>query len=172
MYLKKDLRTIAQTVGAGLSRDCAVRSKKDRGINPLLQQMLVIIYTVSICLLGISTAFADNPIQQAQDKPNIVFVLVDDHAWEAVSAYGSYLKNYATTPTIDSLGRDGMRFDNFVCANSICSPSRASFITGQYSHVNGVKNLNGKINDTSPWLSEELQKGGYETMLVGKWHLQ
>lgn len=108
----------------------------------------------------------------AQQKPNIVFVLVDDHAWEAVSAYGSFLKDHAKTPTIDSLGEEGMRFDNFVCANSICSPSRASFITGQYSHVNGVKNLNGSINESSPWLSEELQKGGYETMLVGKWHLQ
>ena len=108
----------------------------------------------------------------ASDKPNIVFVLVDDHAWEAVSAYGSYLKDYATTPTIDRLGEEGMRLDNFVCANSICSPSRASFITGQYSHVNGVKNLNGSINNTSPWLSEELQKGGYQTLLVGKWHLQ
>lgn len=106
------------------------------------------------------------------EPPNIIFVLVDDHAWEAVSAYGSYLKDYAKTPTIDRLGEEGMRFDNFVCANSICSPSRASFITGQYSHINGVKNLNGKINATSPWLSEELQRGGYETLLVGKWHLQ
>jgi arylsulfatase A-like enzyme len=105
-------------------------------------------------------------------KPNIVSVLVDDHAWEAVSAYGGYLKDYATTPTIDRLGREGMRFDSFVCANSICSPSRASFITGQYSHVNGVKDLNEEIMATSPWLSEELQKGGYETLLVGKWHLK
>jgi len=105
-------------------------------------------------------------------KPNIVFVLVDDHAWEAVSAYGSYLKDYATTPTIDRLGREGMRFDNFVCANSICSPSRASFITGQYSHINGVKDLNQEIKASSPWISEELRKGGYETLLVGKWHLQ
>jgi len=117
-------------------------------------------------------AILASAFSQKTQKPNIVFVLVDDHAWEAVSVYGSYLKDYATTPTIDSLGEEGMRFDNFVCANSICSPSRASFITGQYSHINGVKNLNGSINETSPWLSEELQKGGYETLLVGKWHLQ
>jgi arylsulfatase A-like enzyme len=124
---------------------------------------LLVLFTI----LGISITG-----QLAADKPNIVFVLVDDHAWEAVSAYGSYLKDYAKTPTIDSLGEEGMRFDNFVCANSICSPSRASFMTGQYSHINGVKNLNGSINESSPWLSEELQKGGYETLLVGKWHLQ
>ncbi|MEM9346463.1 MAG: sulfatase [Planctomycetota bacterium] len=109
---------------------------------------------------------------QAAEKPNIVFVLVDDHALEAISAYESHLKDYAKTPAIDRLAIEGMRFDNFVCANSICSPSRASFVTGQYSHVNGVKNLNGEIKVTSPWLSEELQKGGYETMLVGKWHLK
>ena len=125
---------------------------------------IVNVYALTLCLFGTHFAFAQ--------KPNIVFVLVDDHAFEAVSAYGSYLKDYATTPTIDSLGEEGMRFDNFVCANSICSPSRASFITGQYSHVNGVKDLNQEINVSSPWLSEELKKGGYETLLVGKWHLQ
>lgn len=123
-------------------------------------------------ITSIATLFLFCANLSAQQKPNIVFVLVDDHAWEAVSAYGSHLKDYAKTPTIDSLGDDGMRFDNFVCANSICSPSRASFITGQYSHINGVKNLNGTINESSPWLSEELQRGGYETLLVGKWHLQ
>jgi len=141
-------------VGAGLSRDHTVRPQNNRGINPLLHinhwlqsiakstWRIVNIYALlPLSLLGTSIEAAEKPIRQAQDRPNIVFVLVDDHAWEAVSAYGSYLKDYATTPTIDSLGRDGMRFDNFVCANSICSPSRASFITGQYSHVNGVKNL-------------------------------
>jgi arylsulfatase A-like enzyme len=124
-----------------------------------LQSFIAVICLLTSCL-------------DAAEKPNILFVLVDDHALEAVSAYGSHLKDFARTPTIDRLGAEGMRFDNFVCANSICSPSRASFITGQYSHVNGVKNLNGKINATSPWLSEELQKGGYETLLVGKWHLK
>jgi arylsulfatase A-like enzyme len=124
-----------------------------------LQSFIAVICLLTSCL-------------HAAEKPNIVFVLVDDHALEAVSAYGSHLKDFARTPTIDRLATEGMRFDNFVCTNSICSPSRASFITGQYSHVNGVKNLNGKIKATSPWLSEELQKGGYETLLVGKWHLK
>lgn len=105
-------------------------------------------------------------------KPNMVVVLVDDHAFEAISAYGTYLKDFAKTPTIDRLAEEGMRFDNFTCANSICSPSRASILTGQYSHKNGVRGLNGAINDDSPQYPSELQKAGYQTWLVGKWHLK
>jgi arylsulfatase A-like enzyme len=105
-------------------------------------------------------------------RPNFVVVLVDDHAFEAISAYGTYLKDFAKTPTIDRLAREGMRFDNFTCANSICSPSRASILTGQYSHKNGVIGLNGSINDDSPQYPVELNKAGYQTWLVGKWHLK
>lgn len=104
-------------------------------------------------------------------RPNMVVVLVDDHAFEAISAYGSYLKDYARTPAIDRLAKEGMRFDNFTCCNSICSPSRAAILTGQYSHKNGVLNLNGSINESSPQYPVELQKAGYQTWVVGKWHL-
>ena len=105
-------------------------------------------------------------------RPNIVVVLVDDHAYETISAYNTYLKDYAKTPAIDRLANEGMRFDNFVCANSICSPSRASILTGQYSHKNGVTGLGGAINDDSPQYPEQLKEVGYETFLVGKWHLK
>ena len=105
-------------------------------------------------------------------KPNMVVVLVDDHAFEAISAYETYLKDHAKTPAIDRLAKEGMRFDNFVCQNSICSPSRAAILTGQYSHKNGVKGLGGAINDDSPQYPVELQKAGYQTWLVGKWHLK
>lgn len=105
-------------------------------------------------------------------RPNIVFVFADDHAYEAISAYGGYLKGHAKTPAIDRLADEGMRFDNFTCCNSICSPSRAAILTGQYSHVNGVTGLNGTINATAPQYPVELQKAGYQTWLVGKWHLK
>ena len=107
-----------------------------------------------------------------KSKPNFVVVLVDDHAFEAISAYGTYLQDFAKTPAIDRLAAEGMRFDNFTCANSICSPSRASILTGQYSHKNGVTGLNGSINDDSPQYPEALNKAGYQTWLVGKWHLK
>lgn len=108
----------------------------------------------------------------AAEKPNMVVVLVDDHAFEAISAYKSFLKDYAKTPAIDRLAEEGMLFDNFTCNNSICSPSRAAILTGQYSHKNGVLGLNGAINEDSPQYPEQLQKIGYQTWLVGKWHLK
>ena len=107
-----------------------------------------------------------------QPRPNIVVVLADDHAFEAISCYGSHLRDFAKTPAIDRLAREGVRFDNFACGNSICSPSRASILTGQYSHRNGVLGLNGSIHADSPQYPVELRRGGYQTWLVGKWHLK
>jgi len=97
------------------------------------------------------------------ERPNIVFIMSDDHALEAIGAYGSWLKKYCPTPTIDQLAAEGMRFTNVCCNNSICSPSRASILTGQYSHKNGVPNLNGSISEDSPQLAVELMKAGYQT---------
>ena len=108
---------------------------------------------------------------RAADHPNIVFILSDDHALEAISCYGGLLKDHAKTPNIDRLAREGIRFTNVCCNNSICSPSRASILTGQYSHVNGVRGLNGTIAANAPWVSVELQRAGYQTAVFGKWHL-
>jgi arylsulfatase A-like enzyme len=106
------------------------------------------------------------------ERPNVLFIMADDHALEAISCYGSHLKDFARTPNIDRIANEGMRFENCCCGNSICSPSRASILTGQHSHKNGVLGLNGTINEGSPWFSAELQKAGYETCAVGKWHLK
>lgn len=114
-----------------------------------------------------STAFAED-----LPPPNIVVILADDHAFEAISCYGSHLGDFAKTPAIDRIAQEGARFDNFACSNSICSPSRATILTGQYSRQNGVLGLNGSIRDSSPQYPVELQKEGYQTWLVGKWHLK
>ena len=98
--------------------------------------------------------------------PNILFILSDDHALEAIGAYGSWLKDYTRTPTLDRLASEGMRFTNVCCNNSICSPSRAAIITGQYSHVSGALNLNCSLREDAPSYNRQLQAGGYQTCLL------
>ena len=99
--------------------------------------------------------------------PNIVFIMSDDHAAQAISAYGSKL---IRTPNIDRLANEGMRFENCFVTNSICTPSRAAIITGKYSHLNGVPVFN-HLDTAQPLLSKYLQRAGYHTGMIGKWHL-
>jgi len=106
------------------------------------------------------------------ERPNVLFIMSDDHAYEAVGAYRSWLKDFVHTPAIDKLATEGMRFDNCCCNNSICSPSRASIISGQYSHVNGGLNLNCGLRRDAPSYIGELTKAGYQTCVVGKWHMK
>src|SRR5579872_3176911 len=101
-------------------------------------------------------------------QPNIVYMMADDHAANAISAYGSHVNK---TPNIDRLAEGGMRFDNCFCTNSICTPSRAVILTGQYSHINGVKTLADKIDPQHENVAKDLQAAGYQTAMVGKWHL-
>jgi arylsulfatase A-like enzyme len=91
----------------------------------------------------------------------------DDHAAQAISAYGS---NLIETPNIDRLAKEGMKFENCFVTNSICTPSRAAIITGKYSHLNGVPVFN-HLDTSQPMLSKYLQQAGYYTGLIGKWHL-
>ena len=99
--------------------------------------------------------------------PNIVFIMSDDHASQAISAYGSKL---IQTPNIDRLAKEGMKFENCFVTNSICTPSRAAILTGKYSHMNGVPVFN-HLDTSQPMLSKYLQQAGYYTGLIGKWHL-
>ena len=104
-------------------------------------------------------------------RPNILFIMSDDHAATAISAYGSRLARVAPTPNIDRIATEGMRFDNCHCTNSICTPSRASILTGQHGHVNGVRTLADELPESAVLVSELLQGEGYQTALFGKWHL-
>jgi len=94
--------------------------------------------------------------------------MADDHAAKAISAYKAGING---TPNIDRIAQEGMRFDHCYVTNSICTPSRAAILTGTYNHVNGVTTLNTPLNNRLPNVAKHLQTGGYETAIVGKWHL-
>ena len=96
----------------------------------------------------------------------------DDHCSQAIGAYGSRLAKLDPTPTIDRLAEEGMLFENAFCTNSICSPSRACILTGQYAHTNGAYDLSGKIESKRQYMAIEMKKAGYHTAMVGKWHLK
>lgn len=103
------------------------------------------------------------------DRPNILFLFSDDHACRAVSAYGSGLNS---TPNIDRLAREGVRFDRCYVTNCICGPSRACILTGKYSHLNGFRRNGDKFDGSQQTFPKLLQAAGYQTALIGKWHLE
>jgi arylsulfatase A-like enzyme len=103
-----------------------------------------------------------------QDRPNIIFMMADDHASKSISAYGAGINH---TPNLDRIAKEGMLFDHCYVTNSICTPSRAAILTGTHNHVNLVMTLNSEINERLPNVAKALQAGGYQTAMVGKWHL-
>ena len=120
--------------------------------------------------LGLTLAAACcslRPAIAAADRPNILFILSDDHAAHALSCYGSKVNQ---TPNLDRIAAAGMRFANCFVVNSICTPSRAAILTGKYSHKNGVTVFN-RFDGSQPHVARFLQAAGYQTALVGKWHL-
>src|SRR5687768_5107733 len=121
------------------------------------------VLVAALATLAISTASAQD------QRPNILFIMADDHGYQAISAYGSKVNQ---TPNIDRLAKEGMRFDRCFVTNSICGPSRAVILTGKYSHLNGfIDNSGIQFNGAQQHVAKLLQAAGYQTAVVGKWHL-
>lgn len=105
-------------------------------------------------------------------RPNILFLFSDDHATQAISAYGFELAKHAPTPNLDQLAGEGMRFDRCMVTNSICGPSRATILTGKYSHLNGFYyNEDTRFDGSQVTFPKLLRGTGYQTAVIGKWHL-
>jgi len=122
-----------------------------------------------LALLGATTLLSTG-VKCQEKQPNIIYIMSDDHSASAISAYGSHLTEVFNTPNIDRLAKEGVKFDNCFVTNSICTPSRATILTGKYSHKNGVYTLQGKIRDQEN-VASILQANDYQTNVIGKWHL-
>ena len=128
-----------------------------------------------VLLLGAIFLFScqvkTNKEQEAQ-RPNILFIMSDDHTGQAWGVYGGTLKDYVYTPNISRLAEEGCVLENCLVSNSICTPSRATILTGQYSHVNGVKTLGGALHPEQDNIAKVMGEAGYQTSIIGKWHLK
>lgn len=130
---------------------------------------LLTLAAVAVALSHARGADAPRSEKPNADQPNIVVMMTDDQRFDFLSCAGHpFLK----TPHMDRIARDGVMFKNAFVTNALCAPSRASLMTGQYSHANGVRdNMGTRLNAAAPWMPDELRKAGYEVAFVGKSHI-
>ncbi|WPJ95471.1 sulfatase-like hydrolase/transferase [Coraliomargarita algicola] len=135
------------------------------------------LFLFGFLLAAVCIARADQPLRQAQDRPNVIFILMDDMGYSDVSCYGA---TKVSTPHIDRMAAEGMQFTDFHTGASICSPARAAFMTGAYPQRNGLyMGINPKreahwflgLNPDEITIAEQFKQQGYTTAIVGKWHL-
>ena len=118
-----------------------------------------------------STELPSQSETSSKSRPNVIFIFSDDHSYEAVSAYGGRLSQVAPTPNLDRIAQEGIRFDNCFVTNALCGPSRAVIQTGKHSHLNGFMENEHRFDGSQQTFPKLLQKGGYQTAVIGKWHL-
>jgi arylsulfatase A-like enzyme len=138
---------------------------------PLSAAYLAAVF-VSVAFASVAPRFlaADEPSTATkQARPNILFIMSDDHGYQAIGAYGSRVNE---TPNIDRIARDGMRFDRCFVTNSICGPCRAVILTGKYSHLNGFTRNGDRFFGGQQHVGKLLKQAGYQTAVIGKWHLE
>lgn len=135
-----------------------------------MNTQIYLLFIFSICsILGLFDVRSQEI--EEKDRPNILFILSDDHTSQAWGIYGGLLTDYVKNENIKRLAREGAVLQNAFCTNSICTPSRGSILTGQYSHVNEVYTLNEPLPKGHPNIARTLSENGYQTAVVGKWHL-
>lgn len=128
----------------------------------------IFLQTIGLSILAISSGIAHAAESR---RPNIVWIFSDDHSFQTIGAYGGRLQHLNLTPNIDRIAKEGMRFDKCYVANSICAPSRATLLTGKHSHLNGKYDNRGGFDQSQQTFPKLLQKAGYQTVMVGKIHL-
>jgi arylsulfatase A-like enzyme len=163
-FIVKDLNLLVFDSGLRTNEAKVKIIKSLRYINERIRNKVTLFFCLTCCTLSF--------VHAADDKPmNILYIMSDDHATTAIGSYGARLSALNPTPTLDKLANKGTLFENVFVTNSVCTPSRASILTGQYSHINGARNLGAKLAPEKQFLPLEMKKSGYETAVIGKWHI-